>query len=84
LAEAGYIAIAADAAYQGASGGEPRHTDKPTYRIEDIHGMADFITQYAGVDANRLGVFGIKSLYKTERIMETWFVVVYQIGYSWR
>jgi len=59
LAEAGYITITADAAYQGASGGEPRHTDKPAYRIEDIHGMADFITQYAGADANRLGVFGI-------------------------
>ncbi|WP_276363633.1 alpha/beta hydrolase [Daejeonella sp. H1SJ63] len=59
LAEVGYITIAADAAYQGASGGEPRHTDKPACRIEDIHGMADFITQYAGVDANRLGVLGI-------------------------
>jgi uncharacterized protein len=59
LAEAGYITIAADAAYQGASGGEPRHTDKPANRIEDIHGMADFITRYPGVDANRLGVLGI-------------------------
>lgn len=59
LAELGFITIAADAAYQGASGGEPRHTDKPTYRIEDIHGMADYITQYAGVDANHLGVLGI-------------------------
>ena len=46
LAESGYITIAADAAYQGASGGEPRHTDKPALRIEDIRGMADFITQY--------------------------------------
>lgn len=59
LAEAGYITIAADAAYQGASAGEPRHTDKPASRVEDIHGMADFITQYAGVDINRLGVLGI-------------------------
>ncbi len=59
LAEAGYITIAADAAYQGASGGEPRHTDKPAYRIEDIHGMADFISRYPGVDASRLGVLGI-------------------------
>jgi len=59
LAEAGYITIAADAAYQGASGGEPRHTDNPASRTEDIHGMADFITQYAGVDADRLGVLGI-------------------------
>ncbi len=59
LAESGYITITADATYQGASGGEPRHTDKPASRIEDIHGMADFITQYTGVDANRLGVLGI-------------------------
>jgi len=59
LAEQGYIAIAADAAYQGGSGGEPRSVDKPTFRIEDIHGAADFITRYPGVDANRLGLFGI-------------------------
>ena len=59
LAEHGYITIAADAAYQGASGGQPRNVDKPAFRIEDIHGMADFITQYAGVDKNRLGLLGI-------------------------
>lgn len=59
LAEQGYIAIAADAAYQGASGGMPRNVDKPTNRIEDIHGMADFITRYAGADADRLGLLGI-------------------------
>jgi fermentation-respiration switch protein FrsA (DUF1100 family) len=59
LAERGYIAIAADAAYQGASGGAPRQTDKPAYRIEDIHGMADFIARYPGVDAARLGLLGI-------------------------
>lgn len=59
LAESGYIAIAADAAYQGASGGEPRNVDKPAFRIEDIRGMADFITRYAGVDADNLGLLGI-------------------------
>ena len=59
LAEQGYITIAADAAYQGASGGQPRNVDKPAYRIEDIHGMADFISQFAGVDAARLGLLGI-------------------------
>lgn len=59
LAEQGYITIAADAAYQGGSGGEPRSVDKPANRIEDIHGMADFITGYPGVDAARLGLFGI-------------------------
>lgn len=59
LAEAGFITIVADAAYQGESGGEPRHTDNPAYRTEDIDGMADFITQYPGVDANRVGALGI-------------------------
>jgi uncharacterized protein len=59
LAEQGYIAIAADAAYQGASGGQPRNADKPVYRIEDIHGMADFISQFAGVDTARMGLLGI-------------------------
>jgi fermentation-respiration switch protein FrsA (DUF1100 family) len=59
LAEAGYITIVADAAYQGASGGQPRCVDKPTNRTEDIHGMADFITHYCGVDDARLGLFGI-------------------------
>ncbi|WP_276371862.1 alpha/beta hydrolase [Chryseolinea sp. H1M3-3] len=59
LAETGFITIAADAAYQGASGGAPRHTDKPAYRVDDIRGMADFITRYTGVDPNRLGVLGI-------------------------
>ena len=59
LADLGYITISADAAYQGGSGGSPRSVDKPAYRIEDIHGMADFITRYPGVDAARLGLFGI-------------------------
>ncbi|WP_436357717.1 alpha/beta hydrolase [Brevundimonas sp. CEF1] len=59
LAEQGYITITADAAYQGGSGGEPRNVDKPANRIEDIHGMADFIAGFPGVDAERLGLFGI-------------------------
>lgn len=59
LAEQGYIAIAADAAYQGASGGKPRNVDKPANRVEDIHGMADYITKFAGVDSSRLGLLGI-------------------------
>lgn len=59
LAEQGYITITMDAAYQGGSGGQPRSVDKPQFRIEDIHGAADFITRYAGVDAERLGLLGI-------------------------
>lgn len=59
LAEQGYITIVADAAYQGASGGTPRNVDKPANRIEDIHAMGDFISQYEGVDTSRLVLLGI-------------------------
>ena len=59
LAELGYITITADAAYQGGSGGLPRNVDTPAHRIEDIHGMADFIARYPGVDVDRLGLLGI-------------------------
>ena len=59
LAEQGYIAITADAAYQGGSGGTPRNVDKPANRIEDIHAMCDFISQYQGVDTSKLGLLGI-------------------------
>jgi len=59
LAALGYITITADAAYQGASGGQPRNMDKPAHRIEDVHGMADFINRYPGVDTSRLGLLGI-------------------------
>lgn len=59
LAESGFITIVADASYQGASGGNPRNVDKPAFRIEDIRGMADYITQYAGVNDEKLGLLGV-------------------------
>jgi fermentation-respiration switch protein FrsA (DUF1100 family) len=59
LAEQGYVTIAADASFQGASDGQPRNVDKPAYRVEDIHGMADYIARYPGVDSSRLGLFGV-------------------------
>ena len=59
LAEAGYIAIACDARYQGQSAGQPRGKDIPNNRIEDIRGMVDYISQYPSVDKTRIGAFGI-------------------------
>lgn len=59
LAENGYIAIAADASYQGGSEGQPRMVDNPAYRVEDIHGMADALSLFPGVDYKRMGAFGI-------------------------
>ncbi|XOQ52379.1 MAG: Peptidase-S15 domain-containing protein [Succiniclasticum sp.] len=59
LAEQGFITMAADASFQGASGGTPRNLDNPAFRVEDIHGMADIIASYPGVDENRIGALGI-------------------------
>ena len=52
LAEQGYITVAADAAYQGASTGEPCQTDKPAHRINDVHATVDFLESYPGVDTD--------------------------------
>lgn len=59
LAEQGYITVAADAAYQGASTGEPCQTDKPAHRINDVHATVDFLESYPGVDTDRIGALGI-------------------------
>lgn len=59
MAEQGYVCLAFDAAYQGASEGEPRQTDKPANRIEDIRRAADILAQYPGVDAGRIGIIGV-------------------------
>ena len=59
MAEQGYICLAFDAAYQGASEGKPRNTDKPANRIEDIRRATDILLQYPGVDPQRVGILGI-------------------------
>ena len=59
LAEMGYVAIAADASYQGESGGEPRQRDYPANRIGDVSGMVDYLASLGYVDAGRIGSLGI-------------------------
>lgn len=59
LAEAGYVTLAFDAAYQGHSEGMPRNTDKPAHRIEDIHRACDIIRVFPGVNPERVGALGI-------------------------
>lgn len=59
LAEAGFVTVAADAIYQGSSGGSPRYIDIPSNRIADIRRMVDVIAQFPGVDPDRIGLLGI-------------------------
>lgn len=59
LAELGYVTIASDARYQGASGGEPRNRDYPSNRIDDVSGMVDYLSRLDYVDNNRIASVGI-------------------------
>lgn len=58
-AELGYIALAFDASFQGESGGEPHSLEAPAMRVEDFRAAADYLSNLASVDANRIGLLGI-------------------------
>ena len=59
LAEHGFISIAYDASYQGASTGLPRQLENPYIRTEDVSAVIDYLTTLAYVDHHRIGAMGI-------------------------
>src|SRR5215469_5299504 len=54
LAKAGFVVIAFDASYQGASGGEPRFVEDPTLRVEDFRVVCDYLVTLPYVDEDRI------------------------------
>lgn len=59
LAKEGFVVIAFDRSFQGASGGEPRFIEDPTLTVEDFRHVADYLVTLPYVDENRIGVLGI-------------------------
>ena len=59
LAKEGFVVIAFDRSFQGASGGEPRFIEDPTLTVEDFRHVADYLLTLPYVDEDRIGVLGI-------------------------
>lgn len=59
LAAQGYVVIAFDASYQGASGGTPRWIESPSQRVEDVSHVIDHLVTLPYVDSDRIGVIGV-------------------------
>lgn len=59
MAEGGYVVVAFDASFQGASGGQPRFVENPEFRVADFRAVVDYMQTLPYIDPERIGVLGI-------------------------
>lgn len=59
LAQEGFIVVAFDASFQGASGGTPRFIEDPSMRVSDIRFVIDHLATLPYVDNDRIGAIGV-------------------------
>ena len=59
LADAGFIALAFDASFQGESSRSPRFLEDPSIRVSDIRFAIDYLQALPFVDENRIGAIGV-------------------------
>lgn len=59
LAKEGFVVLAFDASFQGASGGSPRFIEDPSIRVSDIRFAIDYLVTLPYVDENRIGAIGV-------------------------
>lgn len=59
LSEAGFVAVAFDAGFQGESSGEPRRLEEPSLRVLDFKYVCDYVSGLEFVDKDKIGVLGM-------------------------
>ena len=59
LSMEGYVTIVFDPSFQGESGGEPRDTENPAMRVEDIRCAVDYLVTLPFIDEEAIGLLGI-------------------------
>ena len=60
LAERGFLTIAFDPSFTGESGGQPRYMASPDINTEDFQAAVDFLSVQDNVDADKIGICGIR------------------------